>query len=257
LTPLRLEIAGVRVELRVPDAEPPELSRFRPFEKDSGAIDWTLDLGPGRLEAAVPPGLTLHERDGAWRTDVPEGAWLDPGSGRGAAPLDPGVLLLDTLVRAAVSWSVLAAGGLLLHGAAVVVDGRAHLFPARSGSGKSTLAARARYPLSDEVSILLPGRAGFEVHATPWWTSRGGTAQLACVYALAWGSEGVEPLRGTALRQLATNLVLPLDGPGTRRRALAAAARVAATVPFARLAFRPDSDVDQLLRAASPDGHVG
>jgi hypothetical protein len=58
-------------------------------------------------------------------------------------------------------------------------------------------------------------------------------------------------LPGTALRQLAKNLVLPLDTPGNRQRALASAAAVAGAVPFARLAFRPDSDVDRLLRSSA------
>jgi hypothetical protein len=135
---------------------------------------------------------------------------------------------------------------------AVQVDGQAYLCPARSGSGKSTLAALAGHPLSDEVSALLPARGGgFAVHATPWWTSRGGSAPLFAVCALSWEGEGLDPAPGTALRQLAANLVLPFDSASNRARALEVAAAVARAVPCARLAFRPDSDVDHLLRHPS------
>lgn len=246
---LALEIAGVRVDLVLPAAEPPGLDRYRPFAGASGPPGWTLELGPGVHEAPLPPVRSLVERGARWSVLGVEGeAWLDPATRTGRARVDGACLLLDALLRAAVAQVVLEDGGLLVHGAAIVVDGAAHLFPARSGSGKSTLAARAAHPLSDELSILRPGPSGFDAHATPWWVSSGGAAPLACIYELAWYGEGVTPLHRTAIRQLATNLVLPLDAPERRGEALAAAAMIAGTTPFARLAFRPESDVDALLR---------
>ncbi len=244
---LALQIAGVRVDLAVPGAEPIGLARYRPFAGASGTAEWVLELRP-EPAPQTPPGRAVVERDGRWWiAGAEEAGWLDP-AGRGIVGADPALLLLDTFLRAAVGSGVMARGGLLVHGAAVVVDGAAHLFPARSGSGKSTLAARAGHPLSDEVSVVEPHGGGFLVHATPWWTSRGGAAPLARVYALAWDGEGTTPLRRTAVRQLVTNLVLPLDTPVNRGCGLAAAAAVAGAVPFARFAFRPDSDVDRLLR---------
>jgi hypothetical protein len=245
---LALEIAGVRIDLRIPSAEPIGLARYRPFAGASGPAAWTLELEARTFDAPVPPGRAMVEKGGTWRIfGLESTAWLDPAAARGAALLDPACLLLDTLLRAAVGRAVLAEGGLLVHGAAVVVEGRAHLFPARSGSGKSTLAARATHPLSDELSILRPGPSGFEAHASPWWVTSGGAAPVARIYELSWDGEGVTPLHRTAVRQLATNLVLPLDGPESRGQALAAAALFAGSVPFARFAFHPESDVDQLL----------
>jgi hypothetical protein len=255
---LPLEIAGVRVDVVAPPAEPIGLARYRPFARAAGRPSWTLELGPAAYEAPVPPGRTLVERGGRWRIfGLEDAGWLDPATGTGAASLDSACLLLDTLLRAAVAKTVLDEGGLLVHGAAIVVGGAAHLFPARSGSGKSTLAARAAHPLSDELSILRPNPGGFEAHASPWWVSNGGSAPLACIYELAWDGEGVTPLHRTAVRQLATNLVLPLDAPESRGQALAAAAMIAGATPFARFAFHPESDVDALLRGPSPAPAAG
>jgi hypothetical protein len=248
---LALEVAGVRVDLLVPGPAPAALSRYRPFSGASGAADWTIELGPGPSAFSGPPGRCVVEIEDRWRVPGAEAAaWLDPAEGTGAVRADGSLLLLDTLLRAAVGTAVLARGGILVHGAALAVDGEAHLFPARSGSGKSTLAACAGHPLSDEVSVLLLGRAGFQAQATPWWTSRGGSAPLRGIWSLAWGGEATVPLPRTGLRELATNLVLPLDTPARRTAALASAAAVAASTPMGHLTFRPDCDVDALLRRA-------
>lgn len=244
-----LDIAGVRVDLVVPGAEPIGLARYRPFAGATGPARWTLELGPRAYDAPVPPNRHLVEQEHRWRIlGLEDEAWIDPEARRGVTSADSSCLLLDTLLRAAVARDVLDGGGLLVHGAAVVVDGAAHLFPARSGAGKSTLAARAAHPLSDELSILRPGASGFHAFASPWWVSNGGSAPIARIYELAWDGEGVTPHHRTGVRQLATNLVLPLDSPSSRGQALTAAALIAGATPFARFAFRLASDVDALLR---------
>jgi hypothetical protein len=249
---LALRIAGVRVDLAIPGSEPIGLGRYRPFAGAGGPADWTLELRPEAVPLQAFPGRSVVEREGRWVVaGAEEAGSLDPVNRGGVVRRDLGLLFLDAFLRSVVGSDLLSRGGLLVHGAAVVVDRSAHLFPARSGSGKSTLAARAGHPLSDEVSVLERGPGGFLAHATPWWVSRGGAAPLACIYALAWNGEGATPIRQTAVRQLVTNLVLPLDTPENRGRGLAAAAAVAGAVPFARFAFRPDSDVDRLLRGSA------
>lgn len=176
--------------------------------------------------------------------------WLDPVARRAEVRSDPMSIALEPLLRAALATDVLAQGGCLVHAAAVVVDGLAHLFPGRSGSGKSTFAALASLTLTDELSVILPGPGGFRIHGTPWWRGRPGSAPLARVYEIGWDGEAVRPLeRIRELRHLLTNLVLPVDGPAEMARAFDLASRVAAAVPFARLSFRPGSDVDAIVRA--------
>jgi hypothetical protein len=124
--------------------------------------------------------------------------------------------------------------------------------PGRSGSGKSTFAGLAADVITDELAVVVPAGRGFEVHGSPWWRSAGGSAPLAGVFALAWDEPSVAPLsRAALLRHLATNVVLPIDGPTERAEAFGVAGAIAAVVPFARLAFRTDTDVDALVRRHS------
>lgn len=207
---LHLSIAGVRFELRSDEPLPGVMKCYAAFATTDEAADWTFEVRSTSTYRAV-----------------------------------------DTLLRTALQLDVHARGGCLVHAAAVVIGGRAHLFPGRSGSGKSTLAALASHSLCDELCVVLPRPGGLEVHGTPWWRGQAGSARLAGVYQLAWDAEEVSwRSRGEGLRHLACNLVLPFDGPGERAAAFAAAGRIATQLPFGRLAFRRDSDVDALLRRA-------
>jgi hypothetical protein len=250
---LGLAIAGVRVDLHLGGLTPPGLERYQLFRATPGeTARWGLTLRPGGPDPLAAPAChTAAGLDGRWQ--VPgaeaEGA-LDPTSGRGEAAARPGLDIIDVLLQAVVGHEALARGGFLVRGACVVVDGRAHLFPAPSGAGKSTLARAAGHPLCDELCVLLPAGGGFTAHATPWRISRGGAAPLGAVYGLGWGGEALTWMPGTALRQLAANLVVPIDEPAARTQALAAAARAAGTVRWGRLRFRPGTAVDALLRSA-------
>ena len=253
---LSLDLARSRIDLRLHAVAPRLAERYRAFAGASGPPRWTLEMRPGPA-----PGLGRLTgravlRDGLLRIEGAEAlGWLDPSARRGEAFEDPMLVGVDGLVRAALATDVLDRGGCLLHAAAVEVEGLAHLAPGRSGAGKSTFAALAGNPLTDELAAVIPTDGTFEVHGTPWWRARAGAAALGAIYRLAWGGEGVVPLgRAAALRHLVANLVLPVDGPGERRRAFTAAAAMAAAAPFAQLAFRPVSDVDALLRRAAAAG---
>jgi hypothetical protein len=105
------------------------------------------------------------------------------------------------------------------------------------------------------VTVVLPADGGYRVHGAPWWSGRPGSALLVAVHALAWGSEGVEPCKpADALRTLASSLFVPTGGSPALARAFAVASAVAATVPFGRLSFRRNSDVDAILRLGVPGG---
>lgn len=252
MTTLGIRIAGVGLDLRWHGETPPGLDRYRRFAGGTGPDAWTLELRPGRLPPLDRYTGRVLRRGQVLLVEGLEGqGQVDVERRRVQAVIDPRLLALDGLVRAALQLDAQARGGCFVHAAALLVGGRAHLFPGRSGSGKSTLAALAGHVLSDELCVVLPTAGGYEVHGTPWWNGRGESAPLAAVYRLAWGGEGATPLgRGEALRHLATNLVLPLADPGREAAAFESAGRIAAAVPFGRLAFLPHSDVDALLWSA-------
>ena len=247
---LALEIAGVRIDLEIHGADPIGLARYRPFAGAAGSSSWTIELLADPFEPAGAPGRCVLEREGRWRIAGAEDAgWLDPAGGAGAVRCDPGFLLLDTFIRSAVGARVLSRGGLLVHGAALVVDGAAHLFPARSGSGKSTLAARAGHPLADEISAVVePGPDGFLVHATPWWIC----ARRRCAAGLRLrarlGRRGIDaaaahrgPPAGDQPGAPARHAGEPGAGAGRRRGR-------GGGRPVRAPGVQPDSDVDRLLR---------
>lgn len=254
MTVLHALVAGLRVELAFGGPAPDVVERWTPFATPpAGNADVSLVLRPGRLGAGASVTGRVVLRDGLWRVEgLEDSGWLDPATGRGEAVADPALLVAEALVRAALAQSVQARGGALFHASAVRVDGEAHLVPGRSGSGKSTFSALAGHVLTDELAAVLPGPEGFVVHGTPWWRSAGGSAPLAAVHLLAWDEPSVAWLpRARLLRHLATNVVIPVDGPAERAAAFRACGVIAAAAPFARTAFRPDTDVDALLRRAS------
>ncbi|WP_295393058.1 hypothetical protein [uncultured Thiodictyon sp.] len=72
--------------------------------------------------------------------------------------------VFDNYLRLAAAYVALARGGLLLHSAGVVIDGRAWLALGRSSAGKSTFARAALAAglpiLSDDINIVLPAAGG-------------------------------------------------------------------------------------------------
>jgi hypothetical protein len=251
VTTLDLEIAGARLALRLDGPPPPRLAeRYGAFQAPPGPAGWTFELRAGPTPALDGVTGRMGSEGGLVRlVGAERHGGLDLARRRAEALLDPLLIVADALVRAALAADVHARGGCLLHAAALVVDGEAHLCPGRSGAGKSTLASLAGDVLSDELAAVVPGPDGVRVHGTPWWTGRPGSAPLAAVHVLAWDGEAVAPLpRAGALRHLASNLVLPVDGREERAAAFTAAGRIAAAVPFSRLSFSPRTDVDALLR---------
>ncbi len=226
--------------------------RYGAFLADGQAARWILQVQPTPVRGTVPSyGRAERRGDVVVVEDGSRMARLDLVARRAEIAGPSPLLGVETLLRLVLQTEALERGGCMVHAAAMVIDGRAHLVPGRSGSGKSTLAALAGSSLCDELCVLLPRAAGFEVHGTPWWHGRPASAPLAAVYRLTWESEGVTWLtKAEGLRHLASNLVLPLDEPSARASAFAAAGRIARVAPFGRLGFRKDSDVESLVRQA-------
>ena len=237
MTSLDLEIAGTRLALRFEGAPPPRLAeRYGAFlaAPARGPAAWTFDLRPGptpALDGALTGRMTASgdrvRLDGAERD-----GHLDLAARRAEALLDP--LLVVTDASSGPRWprtsSAAAAASFTRRRSpstaaptsvpAARAPGRA---PSRRSPGTCSRTSSPRW---------FPTATACGCTARPGGRGRPGSAPLAAVYTLAWDGEDVAPLpRASALRHLASSLVLPVDGREERADAFAAAGRIAAAVP--------------------------
>lgn len=130
--------------------------------------------------------------------------------------------VFENVLRVLCAYSATHQGGVMLHSAGVVHEGRAWIFCGRSNAGKTTLATKAHAAgfgiLSDDINLLLPCAAGFHAHAVPFTGEFGRTLERTL--------SGAFPVAATVLLQQVTTL--------TTERASAARATAAllAGCPF-------------------------
>jgi hypothetical protein len=78
---------------------------------------------------------------------------------------------LEIFLRVCCAWRLAEVGGLLLHAAGIVRDGRAYIFFGHSGAGKTTvsrLSGDAEFLLSDDISLLTRDAGGYMAHSVPF-----------------------------------------------------------------------------------------
>ncbi len=212
------------------------------------------DGGPAALEIVEGRIRILHRR---YLAEV------DPLAGDGVLfrrrPEDGG---LGVVLQTAFSSRLPLNGGLPLHAAGVVMDGRGLAFFGPSGAGKSTLAATFPGELLSDELVIVQGRP-FELHASGFWGTlgRGGRSgnpvPLAAVVELGKGPAfALEPLDGRrALRRLMDAVLVPLH-PVLWSAALGVLGRAVKEVPAYRMRWSPEAPPWRELEAllARPAG---
>jgi hypothetical protein len=111
-------------------------------------------------------------RYGAFQSDAAADLVLDLEAGQGAT--------LDHALRPLFAKTFLARGALFVHASAVVLSGRAWVFPGPSGAGKSTLAnTLLGDALCDEAVVLSRSDRQVFVSSTPYWRAKPRRAPVA------------------------------------------------------------------------------
>jgi hypothetical protein len=164
---------------------------------------------------------------------------------------------LEITLRVALASRLPLEGGVPLHAAGIVLDGRSVAFFGPSGAGKSTLAATCREGvLSDELVAVVPGPTP-SLEATGFWGTLGqgdapaGTFPLAALVELAKGDRfRLDPLEPkAALRRLVGATLVP-PGPPLWTAALGVLAGLCAAVPCYRMSWSKDEPPWRALRSA-------
>ncbi len=173
---------------------------------------------------------------------------FDPTQRSGTLEIRPGPQSFDSFLRTFYSWLLLPEGGMLLHCAALVRNGKACLFPGKSGAGKSTLSQLAASAgievISDELNLLRFEKGRFKVYGSPFWgemrnEGRQGVWPLEKLFVLkkAGLHRVSESAPGVALAVLLRCLMNFSKTPEAAAASLSAAASLLAAVPVKRLEF--------------------
>ena len=163
---------------------------------------------------------------------------------------------VENILRVAIAWLAVAHGGLLMHSASIVKDGRGYLFFGQSGAGKSTLSERSRrgQVISDDLTLILPDSDGRpEVVGTPFrGTYAGGQPvhgrfPLAAAFRLRKAASGEtasvsELAVRRAMPDAIANLPFVVDQLGVDPGLFEAVERVLTSFPIRELRFRKEDD---------------
>ncbi len=256
---LALTIGGESFLVRCSSASLLELlrQRYKKFLSQAPENPWQLEVTLAHAGERFSPELSVRADGGAWRIERGEfRGQADPDRRRGFLIQSHQVYSFDTFVRILLSLDLVRTGGLVLHAASIVRNDRGYLFVGRSGAGKSTVArgSRPASVLSDEISLVRPSADGYRVYGTPFWGELAGSgeniaAPLAQICLLEKSPQNrLEPLgRTSALRELLRCVLFFARDAENARAIFQAVERLVATVPVARLHFRPTEEFWSLL----------
>jgi len=217
------------------------------------------------LTIAGPDGVDLTGLNFLAR--VPLEPFREPGRLGVAEPWDLAEpVVIENFLRVFTAHHALRRGGVVLHSAGLVVEGRAYLFAGRSGAGKTTLTRKGHQAgavvLSDDLNLVLAGDVGYDAHAVPFTGEFGRTlAQVAGpaaypvagVILLERGEVlGVEPVSDSA----AVARLLVACPFVNMESAVSAAlfdvlSALAARVPVVALRCRREDDFDAIMTAVT------
>lgn len=256
-----IEIGGVPIQVR---SESPEFLRLLERRYSGFLAPDEHPLVELDVELVAPREITDEEdiavRFGSGRWVIERGdlrAELEPELRRGRVVQSANPYAIDTVFRIVHSLVLARSGGLLVHAASCLRNGKAFLFSGVSGAGKTTISSLAPADatlLTDEISYLQRDGNCFIAHGTPFAgeLARPGEkvqAPLAVVYLLRQGLENViEPLgESEAVRLLLENVLFFAKDAELVHSVFESACDLVRSVPVRRLTFFPDQRVWDLI----------
>ena len=224
---------------------------------DQAEVEFDVELvqpGFGDPEADV----SVKHRLGRWSLE--RGDFLaewDPATRRGWIRQSSNPYSIDAVLRIVHTLLLANRGGLLLHSASAVRNGKAFLFAGVSGAGKTTIARLAPPDatlLTDEISYVRRQGNAYVAFGTPFTGEMAKlgeniSAPVATLYLLAQGSENridtVAP--GEAARSLLANVLFFAEDEELVQSVFHSVFEFVNRVPVSRLTFVPDARVWELI----------
>jgi hypothetical protein len=258
---LVIEIGGMPVLVRTDSAEFLRMlvGRYSGFVSSDArpVCEFDVELvAPGEISAEDE--VVVRFRSGCWlieRGDL-RAEW-DPASGRGWIQQSANPYSIDTALRIVHSLILARQGGLLVHAASAVRNGKAFLFAGVSGAGKTTISRLAPSDvtlLTDEISYLRRNGHGYIAHGTPFAgelakVGENVEAPLSALFLLHQAPENkVERVGdGEAARALLENVLFFANDAELVNHVFESACDLVRQVPVYRLAFVPDESVWELI----------
>ena len=184
-------------------------------------------------------------------------AQWEPASRRGSIRQSRNPYSLDAVLRIVHTLVLARQGGLLLHAASAIRNGKAFLFAGVSGAGKTTISRLAPADatlLTDEISYVRHSHDRYVAFGTPFTgelakLGENVSAPIAALYLLAQGPENrIDPVPpGEAFRSLLANVLFFAEDEQLVQAIFHSAFDFVSRVPVSRLTFVPDSSVWELI----------
>ena len=260
-----VEIGGMPIVVRTDNPEFLQIlgNRYGGFVNPAAEPVFELEVEispPGTIHGAIDPDQDLSVRLEGGRWVLERGdfhAELDPALRHGHIRQAATPYAIDAAFRILHSLLLAKQGGILVHAASAVRNGRAFLFAGVSGAGKTTISRLAPPDvtlLTDEISYLRREGDGYVAYGTPFAGELGQPgenvrAPLAALYLLAQGPVNrIEPVGDAdATRALLGSVLFFAHDSELVGRVFDSVYELVRTVPIRRLTFVPDSRVWEVI----------
>jgi hypothetical protein len=262
---LVIEIGGIPVRVNTTDSGFLHLlqARYAGFvaspglAQDPDCIEFDVDLQP---PAPADPEADVRVTRRGSRWSIERGdfrAEWDPATRRGWIRQSSNPYSIDAVLRIVHTLVLAGQGGLLLHSASAVRNGKAFLFAGVSGAGKTTISRLAPPDatlLTDEISYVRKLENGYTAFGTPFTgelakLGENVSAPVAGLYLLAQGPENrIDALPyGEAARSLLANVLFFAEDEELVQSVFHSVFEFVSRVPVSRLTFAPDVRVWDLI----------
>lgn len=262
---LVIEVGGLAVRVNTTDPGFLSLLQNR-YAGYLGGSDRALDQAEVEFDIElVQPSLgdpeadvCVTHRQGRWSLERGDfvAEW-EPATRRGWIRQSSNPYSIDAVLRIVHTLLLARRGGLLLHSASAVRNGKAFLFAGVSGAGKTTISRLAPADatlLTDEISYVRRRDDGYIAFGTPFTGEMAKlgeniSAPVAMLYLLAQGSENrIDPVAPVeAARSVLANVLFFAEDEELVQAVFHSVFEFVSRVPVSRLTFVPDARVWELI----------